>query len=372
MQRAMMSNARLMTMRGAAFARQQWLKLRHPTLRRETASKQEFYARLWRGAAMKLGAEVFELGDGAAEIRLNGNATRVYNGSVMLDDPVTLKIAGNKPLVHQLLTQSGLPVPEHHVFTLASLEYAERFLEHHAPSVVKPALDTGAGDGVAANVRTKRQLRRAAAAASLHSERLLIEKQIAGDAYRLLYLDGNLLHAVHRQPPTIIGDGSSTIRSLIDRENERRAASRDASVTRLHIDEDMNSTLSAQGFGPGSIPEVGRKVVVKTVVNDNAQRDNNAVTNSIGRALREEGALAARTVGARLAAVDLITTNPNASLHDAGGAIIEVNTTPGLHHHYNVSNPSESADVACAILELLLLNATNEEVNRKECFSNRP
>jgi cyanophycin synthetase len=264
----------------------------------------------------------------------------------MLDDPVTLKVAGNKPLVHKLLSRAGLPVPEHEEFTLASLGGAERFLKRHAPCVVKPALDTGAGDGVATNIQTKRELHRAAASASLHSERLLIERQIAGDSYRLLYLDGTLLQALLRKPPTIIGDGRSTIRSLIDRENERRAASRDASVTRLHFDEDMRSTLRGQDFTLRSIPDAGREVAVKTVVNDNAQRDNKAVTDAIGCALREECALAARTVGTRLAAVDIITTSPTASLKETGGAIIEVNTTPGLHHHYNMSNPNESADVA--------------------------
>jgi cyanophycin synthetase len=372
MQRALMNRASLNMIRGAAFARQTWLKRRHPTLRGEKTSKEEFSRRLWRSAATKIGAEFVEVSDGLCEIRLNGHATRVYKGLVMLDDPVTLKVAGNKPLVHKLLTRAGLPVPEHCEFTLASLEYAERFLDRHAPCVVKPALDTGAGDGVAANVRTKRELRRAAASASLHGEHVLIEKQIRGDSYRLLYLDGNLLQALLRRSPTIIGDGESTLRSLIDRENQRRAVEGDASVTRVHIDDDMRSTLRSQGFALNSIPDAGREVVVKTVVNDNAQRDNEAVTTSIGCALRDEGALAARTVGARLAAVDIITTNPRVSLNDAGGVIIEVNTTPGLHHHYNICNPNESADVAVSILERLLQTTSTEELNREECLSSHP
>jgi cyanophycin synthetase len=369
MQHSFMNDALFTILRGATFLRQAWLKVRLPPLRREATAKQEFYGRLWRTAAAKLGAEFYELSDGVGEIRLNGKVTRVYKGLVMLDDPVTLTIAGNKPLVHKLLTRVGLPVPEYYEFTLASLEYAERFLERHAPCVVKPALDTGAGDGVAANIQTKRRMRRAAASASLHCERLLIEKQITGDSYRLLYLDGRLLHALHRRPPTIMGDGRSTLRVLIDRENERRAASRTASVTRLHRDEDMRSTLRAQGLALNAVPNAGRNVVVKTVVNDNAQRDNEGVTNAIGSALREEGALAARTVGSRLAAVDVITTNPLVSLKEAGGVIIEVNTTPGLHHHYNIANPDERTDVAVCILELLLGQTGNEELNDEACCS---
>ena len=70
-----------------------------------------------------------------------------------------------------------------------------------ADCVVKPATGTGGGAGVATGIRTRWQLARAAAAAAVYSDELLIERQVEGDNYRLLYLDGELLDAYVREAP---------------------------------------------------------------------------------------------------------------------------------------------------------------------------
>src|SRR5688572_32104639 len=62
---------------------------------------------------------------------------------------------------------------------------------------------------------------------------------IAGASYRLLYLEGRLIDAVRRDPPTVTGDGYSTIRRLIAHENRRRLERRpftalDRKSTRLN------------------------------------------------------------------------------------------------------------------------------------------
>jgi hypothetical protein len=42
------------------------------------------------------------------------------------------------------------------------------------------------------------------------------------------------------------------------------------------------------------------------------------------------------------------------ALRDGDGGIIEVNGTPGLHYHYDRSDPERSVDVAVPILERAL------------------
>ncbi|HKC46053.1 MAG TPA: hypothetical protein VKB63_00525 [Gemmatimonadales bacterium] len=314
-----------------------------------------FYTALWRDAAAGLGegARFRELDDAFWEIRYRGRCTRIARGMVMLDNPVTLALAGHKALVHRLLAATDLPVPPSHEFTLATLDEGEAFVrEYGSPCVVKPARNSGAGEGVATHI-TRAELVRAALNASLYSRYVLIERQIPGDCYRLLYLHGRLLHAIRRHAPSVTGDGRSTIRQLITAENARRAQDRGASVTRLRIDLDMKTTLRHARLTLRSVPDAGEAVVVKTVVNDNARADNVAVTCEIGAALRDEGARAAATLGVSLAAIDVITPNPRVSLGEANGVIIEVNSTPGLHHHYNVRNP-DGVDVAGPLLRCLL------------------
>ena len=314
-----------------------------------------FYRELWRRAAAALGedARFRELDDGFWEVRFRGRCTRMARGMVMLDSPVHVALANHKPLVHRLLAAADLPVPPYHEFTLATIERADAFLqEHGSPCVVKPARDSGGGEGVATHI-TRANLVRAALNASVHSRQILIERQIPGDSYRLLYLHGRLLHAIRRHPPRVTGDGRSTIRQLIAAENARRARDGGASVTRVETDLDLETSLAQAGYSPGSVPRAGEAVVVKTAVNDNATSDNVAVTGEIGAALRDAGARAAATLGLTLAGVDVITRDPGVSLQQADGVILEVNAAPGLHHNYNVARP-ETVDVAVPLLRCLL------------------
>jgi len=120
----------------------------------------------------------------------------------------------------------------------------------------------------------------------------------------------------------------------------------------VQLDLDLELTLRQSGRSLGTVPPAGETVVVKTVVNDNARLANSDVTDRIGDAVREAGARATAVLGTALAAVDIITPDPQRALADAGGVIIEVNTTPGLHHHYNVADGR--TEVAVPLLKSLL------------------
>ena len=45
----------------------------------------------------------------------------------------------------------------------------------------------------------------------------LLQTYIPGRDYRVLYLDGEILVAYERIPPTITGDGGNTVKNLIER-----------------------------------------------------------------------------------------------------------------------------------------------------------
>jgi cyanophycin synthetase len=311
---------------------------------------------VWREAAEALGAEFTSLGDGFCEARRGGVATRMWKQQVMLDDPVTLALAGNKALVHRLLAKAGLAVPPHRRFALRSIRTALEFLEaQDAPCVVKPGRGTGAGAGVTTGVRSARDLCWAAALASTHCGELLIERQVAGSSYRLLLLDAELIDAIRRPAPGVVGDGRSTIAELVRAENRRRLADAHSSAAGpLVVDLDCRLTLRAAGLSLRSVPAAGQRVLVKAVSNQAGDADNEAVRNLIGPALVRQAAAAAAAVGARLAGVDVITPDPALSLEEAGGVINEVNTTPGIRYHYLVRNADQRLPVAIPILRSIL------------------
>jgi cyanophycin synthetase len=277
------------------------------------------------------------LADEILQITRGDFRTKVRGNGTAINDPVTLALAGNKPAVYRLLAEEGLPVPRHAMFSLDRMEPARQFLRQTAGTcVVKPARNTGAGQGVTTGVTTQRQLRRAAAAAAVYDRELIVEEQVAGANYRLLYLDGVLLDAVLRRPPAVVGDGRQTIRQLVVRANAQRLAGGLAvAQTLLAADDEMRRTLARQGLSLRSVLPAGQRVVVKTVINENAAAENEAATDLICPSVVSDGARAAACLGVRLAGLDVITEDPSQPLTESGGVILEVNTTPGFYYHYH-------------------------------------
>ena len=332
-----------------------FLRYRNPHRRASGRHLTEFYERVWREAAEKLGAAFVPIGAGISEIRLNGVYTRVVENTSPIDDPVTLALAGNKPLTYRLLREAGLPTPRHSEFSLKAMGPAVEFLgAGRVDCVVKPAAGTGGGRGVTTGVRSRTHLARAAAAAAVYGDELLVEEQMAGDNYRLLYLDGRLLDAFVRKPPTVVADGRSTVARLVGQANDARLRyGSGLSQVLLTVDLDMKRTLAKQGLMLRSTPAEGTVVTVKTVVNENCGADNTSATHLLCPGVVEAGASAARALRVRLAGIDLITGDPTVPLEESGGAVLEVNTPPNYYYHYHKRDGA--FPVAVHVLEQLLL-----------------
>jgi len=321
--------------------------------------RSQFYSAVWREAAAEVGANVELLHDDVFEIRLGQALTRTRQTATAADDPVTLDVAANKPLVYRLLSKRGLRIPNYCEFTLGSIGQAIAYTKQFAGEwVVKPA-NGAAGRGATTGVVTAFDLVRAAIAAAAYDSNLLVEQQAQGDVYRLLYLNGKLLDAVQRSSPSVLADGRSSIRKLIQLENQARLKSGPlGGQTLIRRDLDLHRTLAKQGLSLCSVPKRGTVVTLKTVINENSAADNVSATGKLCHSIIEDGAAAADAIGVRLAGVDVITPDPRVPLEQSGGIILEVNTTPGYHYHYH--RRDRGIAVAIPILSSLLLQATEK------------
>lgn len=314
------------------------------------------YEYIWSEAASAVGATVETIGPGLFELRRGSARTRVFQQTVGLDDPVTLRMALDKSLSHRLLVEAGVTVPEHLEFGFGDQGPALAFLAaaDHA-CVVKPAAGTGGGHGITAGVACAAELRRASLHAAQKTDRLLIERQAAGDVYRLLLLEGELLDVVRSRPARLTGDGRSTIADLMRTENRRRVAARGAAgLARLGIDLDLVLTLERAGLSLSSVPAAGRSIAIHTITNDCGAAQCETYGGPVADRVLVEARAAAEAVGLKLAGVDVIAIDPGRPLYEVGGVVNEVNGSPGLHHHYLVAEPERATRVAGPILERLL------------------
>ena len=175
-----------------------------------------FYRQLWEAAAARLSAQFSELAEGIWEVRRGESKTYINIHRIQLDDAVIDNLAGNKPFCYDILRREKIPVPDHVIFRPDELDRAWQFLNgRKSYFVVKPALETSAGMGVTTHVRTKRECRNAIALASLYSSTIILEDLVPGECYRLLVLNGRMIHAVRRRGVRVRGTSDRPLRSLL-------------------------------------------------------------------------------------------------------------------------------------------------------------
>jgi len=338
-----------------------FMKGRHAKGRKVEHNLSAFYARIWREAAAQLGANIESLGHDVFEIRLGEVHTRVLQNFTGMDDLGTHCVVRAKPVIYRLMNRAGLATPRFLDFDIQDLGSAVAFMENTgADCVVKPASGTGGGLGVTTGVRSRWQLARAAANAGSFGGSLLIEEQVKGENYRLLYLDGKLIDAVIRRPPSVIGDGKASIAQLVEAVNSQRLQhEQSVSHDLLSVDMDMNHTLAKQGLSLRSVPASGSVVLLKTVINQNSGADNETATPLLCASIIADGARAAALAGVRLAGVDVITTDPSRPLLDTGGVLLEVNSPPGYFWHYHKRDGA--FPLAVHVLECLLASPREQQ-----------
>lgn len=310
---------------------------------------------MWRQAAAELGAEVRELAPKLLEFRLGDTVTYVHGQTTPFADRVSIRVASDKLLSYRLLHEAGLAVPEHIVVDVRDTAGAAQFLDRFGvPCIVKPA-EGGGGSGVTGEVRNKRQLHRALVYAGRFHERALIERQVSGDSYRILVLEGEVLDIIRRPRLRLRGDGHSTVEQLMFDEYERRIATNGvAGLKPLAVDLDCLFALEGVGYRLDSVLEPGQEIAIKTATNFNGPEHSLTLSPPFPDALVEPARRAAGVLGVRLAGVDIVADDLDAPLEQSGGVILEVNPVPGLNHHYNVADPASAARVAVPILHALL------------------
>lgn len=321
--------------------------------RRLRSVRSTFYQQLWDDAAAAVGAQVQPRPNGLLQISTSNHATFVSQSDLMLDSELTLRMMANKALTFELMTHMDVRLPKHVSFDLDSVNKAAAFLERQSgPVVIKPADGTGGGRGVTTGIHTKAALVSAARHAAGFNSRLLAEEQLTGASFRLLYIDGIFLDAVRRDSPIVTGDGQSSIAKLVQHENTARQSLENiVALNPLLIDQEARNTLSAQNLSANHVPKSGEAVRVKLAVNENAAGQNHIVRDQIHPEIIETGARLVKAFGIKFAGLDVTADDISVPVSNDRVIFNEINVNPGIHHHYLVANPEQSASVAPKLLE---------------------
>lgn len=313
-----------------------------------------YFHGFWERAAGALDAVVEEVGDAFLRIRKNDRWTFVQRHLVMLDNWLSRSIVDNKSLVYAIGADYGWRAPRYLDFDYLDIGRAERFMrESGAPVVVKPRASSR-GNGITTRIAAASDLRKATAWASSFGRALMVEEFVEGDNFRLLFLDGEMVAALRREPPHVTGDGIHSVREFMRRENARRLHDPVAtSLIPLTLDFECRHMLRLQGLTEHSIPGEGVRVRLKSVINQNAARENHTWRGPVHPSITELGRRVGAVLNLKLFGMDLITKDIAAPLAESGGVINEINTQPGLHYHDLVAEDADKVPVGELVLDAI-------------------
>ena len=249
-------------------------------------------------------------------------------------------IAQDKELTKKMLLASGVPVPEGRPVASAEDAWAAA-QEIGAPDVavvVKPQ-DGNQGKGVTVNVATREAVMAGFENARKFRNDVLVERYLVGSDYRILIVGDKLIAAARREPPLVVGDGESTVTELVAKVNAdpRRGTGHATPLTRIRLDDIAKGRLAEQGLTVESVPDRGRRVILRNNANLSTGGTATDVTDDVHPAVAARCIAAAQMIGLDICGVDVVCETVQRPLEEQRGGIVEVNAAPGLRMHTNPS-----------------------------------
>ena len=255
----------------------------------------------------------------------------------------------------RFLAELGFPVPQGDI--VYSIEEARDAVEKLGyPVAVKP-VSGHKGIGVTADIKQEAELETAyqrAVDAVPDGEKaaIIVENSIAGHDYRLLCVNGRFVAAIERQPASVTGNGRSSLKELIERENRspQRSDTPTSPMGKIQTDDSMHLYLEEQGLDLDSVIESDRTVYLRKVANLSSGGFSIDATSRI----HPDNIILAQDIAQHFSltcmGIDVITADIAKSWKQNSFGIIEINAAPGVYMHLNPAI-GEPVDVTSRILE---------------------
>jgi D-alanine-D-alanine ligase-like ATP-grasp enzyme len=301
------------------------------------------------------------------EAKFNSHVEYFINYITRLTPAVYLKIFNDKYYSKAFLIDKGISVPPGLVFGPDQAEFALGFAETIGyPVVIKP-VNGSQGNLVFANLTDKYEFSKAfqLISSQLKSRSILVEKYFDGDDYRFLVIADQDVAIVKRSPPKIIGDGISSIKEIIDRENDRRMNPRTTCLCKIIIDDEEGvRTLKKQGLNASTIPLPGQVVQLRNNANVSFGASCENVLDTVHPSYIE----LARTIhslfpGNAFTCIDILSKDVTVPVNADNYAFCEFNSDPGFSLH-ELPSIGEPHLVVRSIVDLLFPETkTDKQLN---------
>lgn len=267
-----------------------------------------------------------QLGYGANQKRIQATVTSETSS-------IGVELACDKEDTKYLLEQAEIEVPRGDIISReSSLEDTCNSLGY--PLVIKP-IDGNHGRGISVDIKSYEEALKAFHAARAVSSRVIVEKYIRGEDYRLLVINYSFVAAALRSPAHVIGDGKSTIKELVAEVNKdpRRGYGHEKELTAITINDMTKNIIANAGYTEDSVLKEGEKLILKDTANLSTGGTAEDVTDIVHPANVAMAERISKIIDLDICGIDLMTTDISKPLSETGGAVLEVNAGPGFRMH---------------------------------------
>jgi cyanophycin synthetase len=272
------------------------------------------------------GESLVQLGYGKNQVRFRATMTD-RTSSIAVD------LASNKDETKRMLADAAIPVAKG-MCIVHEEEVKEVIEKVKFPLVFKP-LDGNHGKGASINVKTEEEAIEAFHHAKKYSRKIIVEKFITGYDFRVLVINHRFIAAALREPAHVIGDGTSTIQQLIDKENKdpRRGYGHENVLTEISIDKETHDQLAKYNYTLDTILKKGEQCYLKGTANLSTGGTSTDVTDIMHPTNIFICERISRVIGLDICGIDIMAQNLSEPLETSGGVVLEVNAAPGFRMH---------------------------------------
>ncbi|HQY27186.1 MAG TPA: N-acetylglutaminylglutamine synthetase [Burkholderiaceae bacterium] len=285
------------------------------------------YARILVDEARRrgIGVEVLDADHGYFRLALGGRALTCRESLSELTSAIAMSRCDDKRVTRKVLAGAGLRMPDQ--VLAGDREVLGAFMARHGRVVVKPARGEQ-GHGVKVDLRSPSEVERAIADARRFCEDVVVEELVPGDDLRIVVIDYKVVAAATRRPAQVTGDGTNTVRTLIDKQSRRRQAATGGESS-IPLDGETERCVGAAGLTMDTVLPAGETLLVRKTANLHTGGTIHDVTARLHPELAAVAERAARALEIPVVGLDFMVPDVEGSDY----AIIEANERPGLANH---------------------------------------
>jgi len=296
--------------------------------------------------------EILDRKENFVRFQKDGNIQYVKQATkTSLDNYASILAMENKLVTKKILEEHGIRVPKGLEYTNSDAAKADFLIHRGEPVVIKPnQTNFGLGITILKENTDEETYRRAVDIAFEFDTTILIEEFISGKEFRFFVISDKVVGILHRVPANVTGDGTKTIRELVELKNQDplRGKGYRTPLEKIQLGEAEAMFLKLQNKYFDTVPASGEVVFLRENSNISTGGDSIDFTDDIPDSYKQIAVQAAKALNVVITGLDMIiqdikTTHPMTSSHRMSWeiqeataynyAIIELNFNPAIHIH---------------------------------------